>query len=254
MTSPGQRLVFVGGLHRSGTSLVARLLGAHPMVSAMSGTGVAEDEGQHVQSVYRAAREHGGPGRFARDPTAHLTEHSPLATPEHAGALLAQWAPYWDVTRPLLLEKSPPNLVRFRFLQALFPGAACVAVVRHPLAVALATRDAGMCDDPVGRQVEHWLVAHERFAGDRPAIDPLLVVRYEDLVADPHHTLGRITRFLDIAAVDPAEAVDPGATRRHVRRWEGALGRARRLALAARYERRVAALGFGYSLRAVPST
>ena len=47
-------LVFVGGLHRSGTSLVHRCLALHPAVSGFSGTGVPEDEGQHLQTVYPA--------------------------------------------------------------------------------------------------------------------------------------------------------------------------------------------------------
>jgi hypothetical protein len=89
----GQRLVFVGGLHRSGTTPLARSLAAHPQVSGFSGTGVAEDEGQHLQTVYPPARAHGGPGRFALAAAAHLTEASPLLTPDTGARLLAQWQP-----------------------------------------------------------------------------------------------------------------------------------------------------------------
>ena len=46
------RYVFVTGLHRSGTSLLARCIAQHPQVSGFSGTGVPEDEGQLLQSVY----------------------------------------------------------------------------------------------------------------------------------------------------------------------------------------------------------
>ena len=58
------RFVFLAGLHRSGTTLLARLLAAHPEISGFSGTGEPADEGQHLQSVYPAARVYGGPGRF----------------------------------------------------------------------------------------------------------------------------------------------------------------------------------------------
>ena len=63
------RFVFLAGLHRSGTTLLARLLAAHPEVSGFSGTGVPADEGQHLQTVYPAAKVYGGPGRFGFAPS-----------------------------------------------------------------------------------------------------------------------------------------------------------------------------------------
>ena len=39
------------------------------------------------------------------------------------------------MSEPVLVEKSPPNLVRTRFLQALFPDARQIVVTRHPIAV-----------------------------------------------------------------------------------------------------------------------
>ena len=118
VTVDSRRLVFVAGLHRSGTTPLARLLAAHPEISGFDGTGVKEDEGQHLQDVYPSARRYGGAGRFALDPRSHLTEESPLATPENATRLARQWSQHWDLDRRLLLEKSPPNLVMTRFLQA----------------------------------------------------------------------------------------------------------------------------------------
>jgi hypothetical protein len=72
------RFVFIGGLHRSGTTLLARCLAEHPEVSGFSGTRALEDEGQHLQNVYQPGRAYGGPGRFGFDPEAHLTETSSL--------------------------------------------------------------------------------------------------------------------------------------------------------------------------------
>jgi hypothetical protein len=108
----GRLLVFVGGLHRSGTTPVTHWLGEHPSVSAFRDTGVSGDEGQHLQDVYRIAGAHGGPGRFAFDPEAHLTEFSPLVSAESRERLWASWCPHWDLSKPVLVEKSPPNLVR----------------------------------------------------------------------------------------------------------------------------------------------
>lgn len=64
------RLVFVCGLHRSGTSPLYRALAAHKDVSALP------KEGQTLQSIYPRARDLGGPGRFGFDTRSHLTETS----------------------------------------------------------------------------------------------------------------------------------------------------------------------------------
>lgn len=118
---------------------MSRCIATHPEVSGFHGTGVEEDEGQHLQTVYPPARRRGGPGRFALSEQSHLTESSPLATPESAQRLAAEWGRHWDLQRRVLLEKSPPNLVMTRFLQQLFPDSGFIMVVRHPVIVALST-------------------------------------------------------------------------------------------------------------------
>ena len=102
------RLVFAG-LHRSGTTPLGRAIVEHPMVSGLTGTGVKEDEGQHLQQVYPPARVYGGAGRFARDERAHLTETSPLVTADNAAALWSAWEPYWDLDRRFLLKSHRPT-------------------------------------------------------------------------------------------------------------------------------------------------
>ena len=76
------RLVFVAGTHRSGTTPLARVLGAHPQVSGFQRH--RRDRGRGPAPAGRStrpARTYGGAGRFALDPRSHLTEDSPLATP-----------------------------------------------------------------------------------------------------------------------------------------------------------------------------
>jgi hypothetical protein len=212
------QLAFVCGLHRSGTSALARVLGEHPQVSNLSGTGVKEDEGQHLQDVYLRARKHGGPGRFAFAPGAHLTEAEARRVPDAASRLLASWTPYWDLDAAVLLEKSPPNLLMTRFLQELFPEARFVAILRHPVVVALSTSK-WIRLGSLHRSVEHWLRAHEIFAEDARSLRNVHVVRYEQLVADPTAPLAGVGRFLGLEGDVPAGGWRSDRSRRYEEQW-----------------------------------
>lgn len=244
------QLVFVGGLHRSGTTPLARVLAGHPDVAGLAGTGVKEDEGQHLQDVYDRARLHGGPGRFALDPTSHLTEDSPLVNAESALRLWQAWAPYWDVEKKVLVEKSPPNVVMSRFLQALFPDAVFVFIVRHPIVVALSTDK--WVHGPLSRSVENWLAAHRYMQADLAHLRRHVVIRYEDLIADADAALEQVRATVGLSTAIDAGAIRPDRSQRYVERWERLgrryhPGRWAREQLIKRYEDEVAS--FGYDLR-----
>ncbi len=212
-----QRFVFVGGLHKSGTSLVARCLAEHSLISGFRNTGVPRDEGQHLQTVFLSDRAYGGPGKFGFHPQAHLTEASGLVTAENRALLLAEWGSHWDLTKQVLLEKSPPNLIRTRFLQALFPEASFVIVMRDPVAVAYATQKWSRTG--IDSLIEHWLVCHEIFERDRPHIRKLHVLRYEELVERPQSSLEGIFSFLDLDPVECGIEIRPKVNAKYLRRW-----------------------------------
>lgn len=264
--SPGQhldrdprRLMFVAGLHRSGTTPLTRVLGDHPDVSRLRDTGVEEDEGQHLQAVYPPARAYGGPGRFAFDRRAHLTEESPVAQPDNAVRLWDSWSPHWDLSRPVLVEKSPPNLVMGRFLQALFPGSRILVVLRHPVVVALSTVKWRRLWSrhptrftTLETLVEHWLVAHQLFLDDLAHLERVHVLRYEDLIQDPSTELRAVQRFLHLETPLPLGGLSTQRSRPYEDAWEamrvgGPLWRRRRASIEERFADRVSA--FGYDVR-----
>lgn len=240
-------LLFVGGLHRSGTTPLSRVLGDHPQVGPLRGTGVAKNEGQHLQEVYRPAIDHGGPGRFATQVGAHLTEDSPLATPESARSLWAAWSPYWNLRRPVLLEKSPPNLLMTRFLARVFPGSRQLLILRHPVVVAFATSK-WMDGEAPAELVEHWLRAHELLREDLARLDTAAVITYEGLVRRPEETLARVGAWLGLDGPVPTGRLDAARSAPYTEAWRemASADPAARAEVLDRFSERAAA--FGYDL------
>jgi len=214
-------MVFLGGLHRSGTPLVFRLLRRHPLVSGFQDSGVKEDEGQHLQTVYPAANTLGGEGRFGFRSAAHLIEVPPSVAPPQAATLFGEWSRYWDLDRPVLIEKSPPNLIRMRYLQSLFPDARFVMVIRHPLEVALAQHRRARTQT-LWSLLRHWFICHDTFSADAPHVERLLALRYEDLLGDPQATLDNIVAFAGLSPAVEASAgeVSRAPSQQYRTHWE----------------------------------
>lgn len=212
----GHRYVFVGGLHRSGTSLVARLLARHPLAAAITDAPVPENEGVYLQGAVPHTAQDGRPLHFATDPAQHLVEGCTYDTLATRLRLEADWTPWFDPAQPWRVEKSPVNLTRSRLYQQLFPLAQFVMVLRHPQAVASAM--AKWSDCPASQIVEHWLDAHDRLAIDLSYLHAVMVIRYEDIVLDPAAAASALYEFLQLAppSVDfdqqPHEAIRDGNT------------------------------------------
>ena len=128
------RFVLMGGPHRGGTTLLWRLLAEHPLVSAFAENADTDyGEGAFLQTVLPryGVGEEGmrqafpsqkglatGLGRFAFAPDAHLTEASRLNSNHSRVQLLSEWGYHWNLSRPVLIEKTPTNILTSRLLQA----------------------------------------------------------------------------------------------------------------------------------------
>ncbi len=245
---PTHRHIFIAGLHRSGTTLLQRILREHPEISGFRDTGAPEDEGQHLQSVLPGAGKCGGPSRFALNGEAYRKAVAACVTPENREKLFAEWSPHWNLEKPFLLEKSPPNTLRAPYLEALFPPSYFIYIVRHPIPVAfsMAEREwAGSTSIPA--LMRNWCAGYRYALADMPRLQHSLLIRYEDLTAHPAATLEKIYGFLGVKPLAAAEPVQP-SNDKHFEAWEDFSRRHRLQAL------RIKSLQshletFGYSLR-----
>lgn len=190
------KYLFVGGLHRSGTSALYRLLGSDGRISTFQNTGVIEDEGQFLQSVYPVDKYYGGVGIFGINPEAHLTEDSPMLKSAQK-QLFDEWSLYWDITKYVLAEKTPSNLLKARFLQAIFSNSSFVFIMRHPVASAMATTK--WTGAYMTTLIENWVKTHEILFADLPYLNNYLVLKYEDFTISPETYFSDFEKLLGFA-------------------------------------------------------
>ena len=209
MTPGPIRYVFIGGLHRSGTTLVADCLAAHPEVQRLPHDVAPEGEGAFLQGAIPHDATSGVPGEWAETEEAHLVDGGVYDRLEVRDRLRTDWDLWYPPGGVWRLEKSPVNLLRARLYQQLFPASQFVFVVRHPVAVARAT--AKWSDRGESALLRHWEVAHRTLAGDLPRLHNWLVIRFEDLIDRPEAEMARAFAFLRLDPLPVAHRIDKGA-------------------------------------------
>lgn len=213
-----KQFIFLAGHHRSGTSLLHEIIRSHPLISGFKDTGIFEDEGQHLQSVFEPAQTYGGPGKYIFNKDAYMDENHPLANNDCAVKLLQEWSRHLDSEAPFYIEKSPPNLIRTRFFQKLFPNSKFVIILRHPLAVSYATQK--WSKTSIKSLVEHTILGYETLLKDLPFLKNVHIIRYEDFVTNPQEKINEAFQFLELSPVDISHEIRENVNDRYFQMWE----------------------------------
>lgn len=199
-----KRWVFLVGCYNSGTTLLAEVLGQHPEISALP------TEGHFITDQFIKDFDIGLPRMWVdREDIFRLDENSEGPDPVR---LKKEWGMRLDLSKKVLLEKSPPNSAKTRWLQKHFEDAHFIGIVRNPYAVAEGiTRKADpkhLIDSwPIEKSAWQWARSNEVLLDDAEHLDRFIWVSYEDLAADTAGTLGKITEFI---GVEPFSGLDEG--------------------------------------------
>lgn len=184
----GYYWLFLLGLNNSGTSILSTILAAHPSIRSLP------NEGQLLTPAFPKAPSYGvGRNWTARPDVFRWTEES-----DPAPALRARydWARLYEPGPGILLEKSPPNSVRARWLQQNFRPSRFVALTRHPYAVCEGIRRrTGLS---IEKAAEHWAQGNQILLDDSGYLERCLMLTYEALAERPEEELERVERFLEL--------------------------------------------------------
>lgn len=108
----------------------------------------------------------------------------------------AAWRSAWDLDKPVLLEKSPPHLVRAAQLQEYFTASHFVIMVRNPYAFCEGVRRRWRQDLDYAAIARNWADWAGRQVENRLRLQRALFFSYEDLCADPREACQRLLIFL----------------------------------------------------------
>ena len=200
-----ERWIFVVGAYNSGTTLLAKILEAHPLIGALPGEGVYFTDSLPYDQQFEWER--------MWVPCLDKVRLNPESiSPEIVCRIKKQWSLYYTKRTPNLLEKSAINVTRMPFLQAHFRPATIVAIVRNGYAVAEGIRRRGRPGRknpefhdsyPLELCAELWRKCDEIVSNDCVKLDRFKQIRYEDLTADPERVIKEITDFLGLPSLEP---------------------------------------------------
>jgi hypothetical protein len=199
-----ERLVFLIGPPRSGSTLLTRMLGAHSEIHAPAEPHLLTPLAHlgYYASVEKAPYDPIISRAGIREVVADL--------PQGEADYLDSLRRYTDAVyekllaptgRTLLLDKTPAYSLILDFAARLYPKAKFIVLMRHPMAIWSSyvssffdgDHEVAHNHNPL---LERYVPAIARFVREQPV--DLHLVRYEELVRDPDTQMSQLCTYLDI--------------------------------------------------------
>jgi len=205
------QLVFIGGMGRSGTNLLRRMLNSHSVIASGPEFNHIEDIIKLFRKLYTSIEQ----GRTS----AYLTTQELIAS--YRAFIESLFEPYAHRRDArIVVEKTPSNIWFFPELSFIFPDAKFINLMRDGRDVACSHREVGQrmvkAGETISTDRDSALVSIFHCATlwnetirfgmslsqkDSPLAraNRILSVKYEDLVAYPEQEIRRLCRFLDVS-------------------------------------------------------
>ena len=180
--------LFILGCNNSGTTLLLQLLESHPRIRSL------HKEGQFATEALPKPPELDVGRLFTKRLDIFRWTEQDDAT--FVPRIRYDWARQFDPAPGMLLEKSPTNTLRSRWLQRNFQPCRFITIVRIPYAVC-----EGICRRKgvsIAEAATHWKLVHEILGEDMTFLEHCFLFRYEDFCESPEKTLTAIAEFLEL--------------------------------------------------------
>lgn len=180
--------IFIVGTMRSGSTLLRLVLDSHPDLAIGTETGFMQAVRQieSVPGFIYGDRWYERYGLTLDDLRGRIRDLYDGVFGEHARREGKQ---RWG-------EKTPHHVWHLAEMQAVFPDARFVAIVRHAGAMATSLH---RWRNEFSDHVDEWLSVNHEILRRAPDLgDRLALIRYEDLLTHPHDVLGELLAFLGL--------------------------------------------------------
>jgi protein-tyrosine sulfotransferase len=200
LPADGYSPIFIGGLYRSGTTLMRRLLNSHPHIACERESKLFQDN--RLEGIYTNLRTI---WPTILSPSYEFDPHT--VNQVMAGLIHSIFMPYSQKQgKQRWAEKTPKNILFIDTLFALFPAAHFIHMIRDPRDALCSVRQKAAKDK---RDKPHWATwTPKQVATEwcrqinyglawREQPDCYREVRYEELVTQPEASLRSLFAFLD---------------------------------------------------------
>jgi hypothetical protein len=107
-----------------------------------------------------------------------------------------RWEEEWDYDKPILLEKSPPHLVRANQLEQHFPESFFLIMVRNPYAFCEGIRRRHYKNSSYYNIAKFWVICSKYQIDNIVKLKKSILFTYEELTSNPNRVSEKIIEFI----------------------------------------------------------